>query len=166
LGVEDRLRTQVGDLFARYGREMTELAYLMTGDLHLAQDIAQEAFVRLFGRFGHVRNPDAVHAYLRKTVVNIARSHFRRRRSERAYLRRVAGDTLRGVDSDVHSLDDDTFALLQGLPPKQRAALILRFYFDLSEHQTAEILDVTSKAVNGLVTRGLNSVRERYRPDE
>jgi RNA polymerase sigma factor (sigma-70 family) len=161
LAIEDRLRRQLEELFALHGRDVTEFAYFMTGDPELAQDIAQEAFVRLFGRFGHLRNPEATHAYLRQTVVNLSRSHFRKRRTERAYVQREG--SLRAADLDRTTEPDDALWLLQDLPAKQRAALILRYYFDLSEHQTAEVLRVTSKAVNGLVTRALHALRERHR---
>src|SRR5881397_754394 len=79
------------ELYARHAAEAESLAYLLTGDPYLAEDVAQEAFIRLAGRFRHLRNPDAFGAYLRKTVVNLCRAHFRRARVERAYLRREEG---------------------------------------------------------------------------
>ncbi len=66
----------------------SRLAYLLTGDRELAQDLAQDAFVKVLGRFHDLRNRDAFWWYLRRTVVNLANSHFRRRRVERAWLER------------------------------------------------------------------------------
>ncbi|HEX2196344.1 MAG TPA: sigma factor, partial [Actinomycetota bacterium] len=64
-------------------RGAVRLAYLVTGDEQQAQDIAQEAFVRIAGRFQDLRSPDAFPAYLRTTVLNLARGHLRRLRTQR-----------------------------------------------------------------------------------
>ncbi len=75
------------DLFLRHAGAAGRLAYLLTGDRELADDLVQDAFVHLAGRFAHLRDPEAFPAYLHRTIVNLARSQFRRRRVERAYLR-------------------------------------------------------------------------------
>src|SRR5207302_804336 len=68
---------RLGELYRRHAPDAARLGYLLTGDRVLAEDLVQEAFVRMFGRFRDLRNPDAFGAYLRKTVVNLSRSHFR-----------------------------------------------------------------------------------------
>src|SRR5439155_12394730 len=78
----------LAELFTRQLPRAVAIAYLMTGDRGIAEDLAQEAFIRLTGRFRHLRSPDAFDAYLRRTVVNLSISHLRRRRVERAYLER------------------------------------------------------------------------------
>src|SRR5437588_487857 len=83
-------RGRLGELYARHAPDAARLAYLLTGDRALAEDLVQEAFVRMFGRFRDLRNPEAFGAYLRKTVVNLSRSHFRRLKVERAYTARRA----------------------------------------------------------------------------
>ena len=162
IAIEPKLQRHLAEIFSEHGRETTELAFFLTGEPELAQDLAQEAFVRLFGRFSNVRNPDAVRVYLRRTVVNLARSHFRKRKTERSYAARLTGSgtanpSIRDVDQE-----EDMLRLLQLIPDRQRAALILRFYFDLSESQTAETLGVSDKTVNGLVRRGLTALRKKY----
>src|SRR5919198_5236446 len=84
---------RLGDLYLRHADEAVRLAYLLTGDRHLAEDLVQDTFVRLAGRLVHLRDPGAFHAYLRRTVVNLTNSHYRRKRLERAYLRRERGAT-------------------------------------------------------------------------
>ncbi len=81
---------RLGELYLRHGRNAVRLAYLLTGDRHLAEDLVQDAFARLAGRFVDLRAPDAFEAYLRRMVVNLARMHFRRRRLERLHLQRKA----------------------------------------------------------------------------
>src|ERR687887_898790 len=84
---------RLGDLYLRHADEAVRLAYLLTGDRHLAEDLVQDTFVKLAGRLVHLRDPGAFHAYLRRTVVNLTNSHYRRKRLERAYLRRERGAT-------------------------------------------------------------------------
>ena len=157
-----QLREPVLEVFTRYGKATVEFAYFLTGSEDLAQDLSQEAFVRLLGRWSHLRRPEAVQAYLNRTIINLARSHFRKRKRERDYLQRQpCGDQVTSVSYELDN-NQDMFHLLQQLPPRQRAALILRFYFDFTEGQTADTLGVSTKAVNGLVQRGLRTLRERY----
>ena len=66
------------------------LAYLLTGDRAVAEDIAQDAFVRVVGHLGHLRDASSFDAYLRRTVVNLSKNHFRRRAVERRFLARAA----------------------------------------------------------------------------
>ena len=76
------------DLYVRTVPGAVRLASLLLGDPELARDIAQEAFLRVAGRFRHLRVPDAFEAYLRRTVINMCTSHHRRSRVEREYLAR------------------------------------------------------------------------------
>ena len=86
------------DRYVRHAPEALRLAYLLTSDAALAEDITQEAFIRVAGRFRHLRTPDSFDAYLRRTVVNLCMSHHRRRRVERAYLEREGGRQVRAVE--------------------------------------------------------------------
>src|SRR5437016_11762255 len=83
---------RLGELYVRHADDAVRLAYLLTGDRALAEDLVQDAFVRLAGRLVHLRDPDAFDAYLRRTVVNLSNSYFRRRKVERAYLERAKGE--------------------------------------------------------------------------
>jgi RNA polymerase sigma factor (sigma-70 family) len=75
-------------LYRLHAPRAGRLAYLLTGDADLAEDLAQEAFVRLIGRLSRIRDEAAIAAYVRQSVINLARKHWRKRRSERSYLRR------------------------------------------------------------------------------
>src|SRR5437763_10570377 len=82
---------RLGELYLLHADAAVRLGYLLTGDRALAEDLVQDAFVRLAGRLVHLRDPGAFDAYLRRTVVNLSRSHFRRKKVERAYLERARG---------------------------------------------------------------------------
>src|SRR5436309_9168598 len=77
---------RLGELYRRHAPDGVRLAYLLTGNRATAEDVVQEAFVRLYGRFRDLRDPGAFQWYLRRTIVNLVRSHFRRLRLERAYV--------------------------------------------------------------------------------
>src|SRR5919197_1909539 len=82
---------RLGELYLRHADSAVRLAYLLTRDHALAEDLVQDAFVKLAGRLVHLRDPAAFDAYLRKTVVNLSHSYFRRKKVERAYLERTRG---------------------------------------------------------------------------
>ncbi|HET9311459.1 MAG TPA: SigE family RNA polymerase sigma factor [Actinomycetota bacterium] len=155
------------ELYARHIGAGVRLAFLLTGDRSHAEDLAQEAFVRCVGRFRHLRKPDAFEAYFRRAIVNLHTSGLRRRRLEREWLSREGAASVRRVSSqpDVGARED-LWRALGTLPARQRAALVLRYYEDLSERETAEVLGCSVAAVKSLVARGGEALRERIRGEE
>jgi RNA polymerase sigma-70 factor (sigma-E family) len=156
---------RLAELYASHAAEAIRLAYVLTGDRVLAEDLVQDAFVKLAGRLVHLRDPDAFDAYLRRTVVNLANSYFRRKRVERAYLRRSAAEPR--ADESAHNADrrDELWQDLQRLPSRQRTAIVLRIYEDLPERRVAEILGCRPGTVRSLVSRGLAELRIHVRSD-
>src|SRR5438034_11207824 len=90
--VTDAPGGRLAELYVRHAAEATRLAYMLTGDRQLAEDLVQDAFVRLAGRLVHLRDPGAFDAYLRRTIVNLANSHFRRKRDARPHPNRPPAD--------------------------------------------------------------------------
>lgn len=130
-------------------------AYLLTGDWGLAQDLVQHACAACWPRFGSLADPDA---YARAVMVRTATSWWRRRwRGEVPHdeLPEVAaGDSWGDVDRR-HVLTK----ALRGLPPRQRAVVVLRFYSDLSEEATAATLNWPLGTVKSTTARALQSLR-------
>jgi RNA polymerase sigma-70 factor (ECF subfamily) len=124
---------------------------LMTGDQHEAEEIAQDAFVRVFERWDHV----GVHAdptgYLFRTAMNVFRSRYRRAmlalRRELS-LAPEATDDLGAVETH-----DAVVRLLKGLEPKQRAAVLLTSILDYSAEETGRMLGIRASSVRSLTTR-------------
>lgn len=151
-------KDRFAELYAQHGADALHLAYLLTGSRADAEDLTQEAFIRLLGRFGDLRKQDSFRFYLLKTVANLAKNHFRRNAQDRSHAQPVLDQ--QPVGSTLEDRDLLTSALRQ-LPYRQQAALVLRYCVDLSEQQTADILGTSVKAVKSLVRRGLATMRQQ-----
>jgi len=162
----DAIRLQGGtlsELYLQYAPGALRLAYLLTGDRSLAEDLVQDAFVKLTGRLMHMTDPDGFHAYLRTTMINLTKSHFRRNAVERRYAeRQTEPPPIQGPD--LGDRDRLRIALMQ-LPMRQRTAVVLRYYEDLSEVQTADLMGCRPTTVRSLVARGMSSLREMTEDD-
>ena len=166
-----RRAAQLAELYRAESARAVNLAYLLTGQRQLAEDLAQEAFVRVAGRLRDVQ-PDAFGAYLRRTVVNLVRSHFRHARVQRRYADRIESDARihrEAVESASSTADAETsaqlWAALLALPVSQREAVVCRFYLDMSEEQTAETLNVAVGTVKSATSRGLRALRVALDPE-
>jgi RNA polymerase sigma-70 factor (sigma-E family) len=139
------------------------LAYTMTGDVGIAEDVVAEAFARTYERWskGKVDDPGA---YVRRTVVNEVRSTWRRvavRRKYAARERQVEPSTSFGGDQ-IADADVLQRALLV-LPPRQRAVVVLRIVDDLSEQDVARALGCSVGTVKANLSRGLDRLRDVLR---
>jgi RNA polymerase sigma-70 factor (sigma-E family) len=156
---------RIAELYWGYAPDAIRLAYLLTGDQHAAADIVQEAFVRLFGRFHDLRQPEAFGAYLRRTIVNPSKDRLRWLRSDRARPERegilARTDVARMPDIEGREVLRQA---IRALPHRQRAALVLRYYEDLPERDIAEALRCSVPAVKSLLARGTRPLREPLSP--
>jgi RNA polymerase sigma-70 factor (sigma-E family) len=134
----------------QYGR-MVQLAYLTTGSRELAEELVQDAFVGLHPRWSTVREPAA---YLRRSVMNGWRDLTRRRARYRAREPRLA------EPSATTDAPDELWDALGRLTPRQRAAIVLRFWGGLSEQEVADALGVRPGTVKSLLHRGIDALRQ------
>lgn len=135
------------DLYMSRWAPMVRLARLLTAADPAAEELVQDAFLRVQGKWSAIENPAA---YLRVAVVNACRNHQRRSGLERRQLP-VVGVT-----------HDEGFELreaIAALPVRQRAAMVLRYYEDLPESEIAEVLGCSVPAVKSLLHRGLQDLR-------
>jgi RNA polymerase sigma-70 factor (sigma-E family) len=148
--------SRLGELYRLHAPAGKRLAFLLTGDVHLAEDLVQEAFVRIVGRLVHLRNDEAFPAYMRKTIVNLARMHFRRRRVERD-----RSEPSPMVSAPAPEETESLRRALLALPYRQRAALVLRYYVDLPDEEAASMLGCARGTIRSLVARGSEALREQ-----
>jgi len=157
--------SRLAELYERHIGRSVALASLVGGDPNAAEDVAHEAFIRTAGRLSGLRDPSAFDAYLRRTVINLCRARARRAAIERRYLgwfvqREAEEPATSAEDRDV------LWGALRELPHRQRAAVVLRYYEDLSEEQAGEALRCSARAVNALVSRAMAALRERIEEEE
>ncbi len=141
-------------------------AYLLAGDRGLAEDLVQEALVTTYVRWHRLRDPNNAEAYTRRVITTTAIGWWRRKswRAERP------NDDVPDRPADSTAADESTARVwlwheLQQLPPRQRAAIVLRYYEDLTEPQTAEILDCSVGTVKSQVSDALKKLRARLGAD-
>jgi RNA polymerase sigma-70 factor (sigma-E family) len=154
------------ELYARHVPATIGFAYLLTGDHAEAEDLVQEAFIRVVGRLRHLRVPDAFDAYLKRAVVNLHTSRLRHLRVERAYVEREGPRAAAAVEAHDIAQRDEVWRALDRLPPRQRAAIVLRYYQDLSERDTADLLHCSVAAVKSLMARAMETLRADIRGDD
>ncbi len=137
-------------------------AYLLTGDYHLAEDLAQTTLARTFAHWRRVRRQDAM-AYSRKVLVNLNIDRLRRRR-----MVEVGGDSVEhaldrvadGQDAEGTVTDrDHVVRLLAVLTDRERRVVVLRHYFDLGEAATASELGIAPGTVKSTLSRALAKLR-------
>jgi len=140
----------VAELYRREYAPMVRLAHLITGSNEAAEDLVQDSFVRLYRSWERADEPGA---YLRRIVVNRCNTWHRRRRMERERHPRPVPEA---VDAESRELLD----ALAHLGVRQRTALVLRFFVDMSEADIADALGCRPGTVKSLVHRGLRQLEE------
>jgi RNA polymerase sigma factor (sigma-70 family) len=135
---------------------MVRLAHLLVGDRAVAEELVQDAFLRLHARIDTV---DDAGAYLRTIVVNLCRSDGRRRATatrHQAVLARADRVDPPPLPADL----DEVWQALQRLPARRRDALVLRYYADLSTDEVARLLSTRPSTARSLIRRGLASLQQ------
>lgn len=150
-------------LYAAHWRQLVRLSVLLVRDLGTAEEVVQDSFVAVHGRWDRLREPDRALAYLRQTVVNRSRSALRHRGVvERHAARRTTPPSEEpGADQAALATGRRAAVLdaLRALPDRQREVLALRYYLDLSESEIAEALGISRGAVKSHASRGAATLR-------
>ena len=144
---------------------LVRTAYLIVGDLHDAEDLVQETLFKVATKWPRVRHMDSSLGYARRILVNMALRGGSKRSRNRAELSATAPAE---TASDAAFLDihDELFDALAALPPRQRAALVLRYFLDLSEADAAAALGCSLGTVKSSTSRGLKRLEETLRPSD
>jgi len=147
--------SSIEDFYRLNWGPLVRLALILTGDRGKAEDIVHDVFLRLATR----PSPRDPKSYLRTMVVNATRDHHRRVKVERKHIARVPSPAM---PPEV----DEMIQHVQRLPMRQRQALALRFYVDLSVEQIADVMSCPPGTVKSLIHRGIESLRKEigYEP--
>jgi RNA polymerase sigma-70 factor (sigma-E family) len=143
---------------------MVRLAYGLTGDQGHAEDVAQAAFARAYASWRRVSRAGDPDAYVRQIVINQNRNRFRRHRvAERLTDSPPESAVVEVAWTDATREYDERSALiaaLQRLGPRQRAVIVLRYWMDLTEHETAAALNCSVGTVKSQASRALATLRQ------
>ncbi|WP_328651081.1 SigE family RNA polymerase sigma factor [Micromonospora sp. NBC_00330] len=161
---KDSLEEQFREFVAARSAALLRTAYLLTGDWATAEDLLQTALTKTYLAWKRLGGIEAVEPYARRVMVNTSTSWWRRRwhgeRPTEVLPERA------GVDEIEQQLDRDLlWRHLRELPNRQRAVLVLRYYEDMSEAQTAAMLDISPGTVKSQASRALATLRRRLGAD-
>ncbi|MGC5287328.1 SigE family RNA polymerase sigma factor [Micromonospora sp. DT231] len=163
MGSRDPLEEQFREFVAARSAALLRTAYLLTGDWATAEDLLQTALTKTYLAWKRLGGIEAVESYARRVMVNTSTSWWRRRwhgeRPTEVLPERA------GVDEIAQQLDRDLlWRHLRELPTRQRAVLVLRYYEDMSEAQTAAMLNISPGTVKSQASRALATLRRRMGP--
>ena len=150
----------VTELYSLHYKALVRLATLLVRDTPTAEEVVQDAFVAMHDGWQRLRDAENALAYLRQAVVNRSRSVLRHRT--------VVDRNMQQAPPDMPSAEHGAFILLErsavvaalrGLPERQREAIVLRYYGDLSEAEIAAVMDISRGAVKSHTARAVASLR-------
>jgi RNA polymerase sigma-70 factor (sigma-E family) len=152
----------VAALFRAEGRSLVRLARLFVDDRNAAEDLVQEAFIRLARSVHRIEDVTRAPAYLRSIVLNLARDQNRRGLVSMRH-RLPFGEVAPGVDDEIDVQEDQREVLeaLRELPRQQRACLVLRYYDELGPEEIASTLGIARNSVKTHLQRGLAALEAR-----
>jgi RNA polymerase sigma-70 factor (sigma-E family) len=156
--------TAVEELYAAHYRQLVRLSVLLVRDVATAEEVVQDAFVAMHGRWTRLREPDQALAYLRQAVVNRSRSVLRHRGVRDRHAATYDGPAAAHQPAaDEAALAQDrrgrVLDALRELPTRQREVIALRYYLDLSEADIAATLGISRGAVKSHAARGAAALR-------
>lgn len=156
--LRDDAAAAVEAIYQATALSLIRMAYVMLDDLPSAEDVVQEAFCGLFRRWAHLADQDKALSYVRSCALNGCRSELRRRiRNERRASRDTAPADAESAEyaALVGEEHREVLAALRRLPRRQREALVLRFYLDLSEPEIAAAMGISPGTVKSTTSRAL-----------
>ena len=148
------------ELYVGHYRQLVRLAYLLLADQGASEEVVQDAYLRVHASWGRLREPAAGAAYLRQAVLNGARSRLRRRIVSRRHAPAPLPDAASAEYVAMGRVEHAAVvSALRALPLRQREALVLRYYADLSEAQIALAMAISQGAVKSHTSRGMAALR-------
>jgi RNA polymerase sigma-70 factor (sigma-E family) len=149
-------RQQVTALYRAHALGLVKLAVLMVGDQLTAEDVVQDAFLGLYRRWPALQDQEKAFSYVRASVVNgcrmIYRVKYRRDRVSREDPGQAESAEATAMLGEAHR---EVLAALRRLPGRQREAVVLRYYLDMTEDQAAQAMGVSRGTVKSATSRGI-----------
>ena len=156
-----RSEEEIARLHAEHYGALVRLGTLLLHDVGAAEEVVQDAFVATYSAWWRLREPDAATSYLRRAVVNGARSRLRRRGLQERHDREVVPQHVASAETDglAGLARESVLTAIARLPRRQREVVYLRYYLDLSEAEIAEILNISNGSVKTHASRAAAALR-------
>lgn len=158
--MDERAREEFRGYVAARSPALLRTAYLLTGNRTDAEDLLQTALAKTYLAWGRIREREAVDGYVRRVMVNTQTSWWRRRKVAEYPTTDLPERTDPRSATDDLALHDALWSALAALPARQRAMVVLRYYEDLSEAETAQVLGVSVGTVKSTTSRALVKLRD------
>jgi RNA polymerase sigma-70 factor (sigma-E family) len=159
-GHEDSSTNVLVEVFTGQYPSLVRLAAMLLDDSHAAEDIVQDAYVRVAGRRYRLRDPHKALAYLRQTVVNLARNSLRHRLVARRHATSGLSAVASAEDEAIDRFERQAVVrALRALPRRHREVLVLRYYLECSVEETSALLGLSSGAVKAYASRGVQQLK-------
>src|SRR5699024_6252321 len=150
----------VTELYREHYRPLVRLAALLVRDYATAEEVVQDSFVAMHGAWRRLRDPNKALSYLRQAVVNKARSVLRHRAVVEKHAPKALPDAPSAENGAMNLLEREAvIKALRKRPTRQREAIVLRYYGDLSEAQIADAMKISRGAVKSHTPRGISALR-------
>ena len=157
--MDEQGREAFRDYVAGRSPALLRTAYLLTGHRGEAEDLLQTALAKTYLSWDRIRDRESLDGYVRRVMVNTRTSWWRRRKVEE-YATDVLPERSQRDATDDIALHDALWTALAELPKRQRAMVVLRYYEDLSEAETADVLGVSVGTVKSTTSRALQKLRD------
>ena len=152
---------EIARLHRQHYRSLVRLAALLLDDVGSSEEVVQDAFVRMQLGWDRLADPERAPAYLRSVVLNGARSRMRRRQVRARHLQAVPPPAPSAEAGALAGEEHDrVMTAVRRLPVRQREAVVLRYYLDLSEAEMATAMGISSGSVKTHLHRGLAALHE------
>lgn len=162
MGVGRQRDAAFGEFVSRRSTQLLRTAYLLTGDRGHAEDLLQTALLKTYRHWDRLRDKEDPAAFVRRVMATSYAMSWRRRRVAES----LTGEPPdRGAEATDGADRDEMWRALATLPPRMRAVLVLRYWEDLSEVETAAVLDCSLGTVKSQASRGLARLRAQIAAD-
>jgi len=147
-------------------RSLVRMSAVLVGDVSTAEEVVQDCFITMHGAWRRLRDVDKAVNYLRRSVVNRSRSVLRRRMVAERHAPKHEPDMPSAEQGAITQLERiAVISALRSLSPRQREAVVLRYYLDLSEDQVASYMRISRGAVKSHTARAKSALRTALEPE-
>jgi RNA polymerase sigma-70 factor (sigma-E family) len=158
-GPADPVEAAFRDFVEGSWHRLLRTAYLLTGDHGAAEDLVQTALMRAYRHWGRIQRSDAPEVYVRRVMVNVNISMWRRKRVAEHVTAELPEHTATADHQDAYAVREQLWQAVRAMPPRMRTVFVLRYFEDMSEVEVASVMGCAVGSVKSQISRGLARLR-------